>query len=456
MCLRVVSHRSLRPTTSPNRAKSSAAEDGSIPAAPLPVEKVILYKNGVGYFEHVGKVAGNQELGIAFTTAQLNDVLKSLTLVDLNGGRISDVRYNSIAPLEEQLKSLQPPLGEDVTTSSFLVALRGSRVEVRSGKGGAIGKFFSVESVEKRDAKGEKRQVTELALVTDTGELRVFELSSEVTVRTAEDEIHKDVNRYLDLLGTTRSRDLAPYDHSRFGQRRASHLRQLYRRSARVEEHISHCDSGGSRNALSASLGDHRQHSWRRLEECKAHLGFWRTAIVHTEHFAAVLYATASSSRAASGDAHAASPRGNSGGVRKASAERAHCDWCRWRRRRWRGRWACGRCGGWKHGRHYRRSCPQVRIHVGDSGSKRVHCNHRNLGRRDPGKQTPEAGGNVVGDLFEYSLKERITVLKNQSALVPIVQSPIDVEKVRFPIRRSPRLSKHAKSRLRLRTLFAK
>ncbi len=32
--------------------------------------------------------------------------------------------------------------------------------------------------------------------------------------------------------------------------------------------------------------------------------------------------------------------------------------------------------------------------------------------------------------MFEYTLKEKITVLKNQSALVPIVQSPIEAEKV--------------------------
>ncbi len=40
------------------------------------------------------------------------------------------------------------------------------------------------------------------------------------------------------------------------------------------------------------------------------------------------------------------------------------------------------------------------------------------------------AEGNALGELFQYSLKEKITVLKNQSALVPIVQSPIDAEKV--------------------------
>ena len=35
-----------------------------------------------------------------------------------------------------------------------------------------------------------------------------------------------------------------------------------------------------------------------------------------------------------------------------------------------------------------------------------------------------------MGELFAYNLKERITVLKNQSALVPIVQSPIEAEKI--------------------------
>src|SRR5208282_1896019 len=43
---------------------------------------------------------------------------------------------------------------------------------------------------------------------------------------------------------------------------------------------------------------------------------------------------------------------------------------------------------------------------------------------------TAAAEGSALGELFQYSLKEKITVLKNQSALVPIVQSPIDVEKV--------------------------
>jgi hypothetical protein len=49
--------------------------------------------------------------------------------------------------------------------------------------------------------------------------------------------------------------------------------------------------------------------------------------------------------------------------------------------------------------------------------------------------ETLESGTTVgetreLGDLFEYKLKDRVTIRKNQSALVPILQSRIDAEKV--------------------------
>ena len=58
----------------------------------LPVKRVVLYKNGIGYFEHTARVRGTQDLRIDFTTGQLNDVLKSLTAVNTGEGRISSVR----------------------------------------------------------------------------------------------------------------------------------------------------------------------------------------------------------------------------------------------------------------------------------------------------------------------------------------------------------------------------
>src|SRR5438067_579395 len=192
-------------------ALSSAQQSASssdTDAARLPVKRVVLYKNGVGYFEHSARVRGNQELGIDFTTGQLNDVLKSLTVVDLGDGRISDIRYNSIAPLDERLRALRLPFGEQITRAEFLSALRGSRVEV-AGKGeSATGRLLSVEQEDRTNDSGATYHVTEFSVVADSGEMKNFELGPGVSVRLADHELNDEVGRYLNLVGSSRARDL--------------------------------------------------------------------------------------------------------------------------------------------------------------------------------------------------------------------------------------------------------
>src|SRR5438067_4293094 len=177
-------------------------------AAVLPVKRVVLYKNGVGYFEHTARVHGTQDLSIDFTSSQLNDVLKSLTAVDLGDGRISSVRYNSIAPLDERLKSLRLPFGEQVTRAGFLQAMRGARVEVHSGASSAVGRLLSVESSRRQDAKGNFVDVTDFSVMTDGGETKNFELNPATSVRIAERDLNDEVGRYLSLIGSSRARDV--------------------------------------------------------------------------------------------------------------------------------------------------------------------------------------------------------------------------------------------------------
>src|SRR6266436_1481800 len=144
-----------------NEARESATSGLNESAAKLPVRRVVLYKNGVGYFEHLGRVRGSQDVHIDFTSAQLNDVLKSLTVLDLAGGRITGVDYNSEAPLARRLATLRLTLGENPTMADFLAALRGARLEVRSGSGAAMaGKLLSVEK-KSREKDGATTEWTE-------------------------------------------------------------------------------------------------------------------------------------------------------------------------------------------------------------------------------------------------------------------------------------------------------
>lgn len=191
-----------------NPEKFQPAPAASDSSSRLPVKRVVLYKNGVGYFEHMARVRGNQDLAIDFTTTQLNDVLKSLTVVDLGEGRISGVRYNSVAPLDERLKALRLPFGEQVTRADYPSAMRGARVEVRNGSATAAGRLLSVEKERKANGKGDFYDATEFSIVSDTGEMKNFDLGSGTSVRLADRDLSDDVGRYLNLVGSSRARDL--------------------------------------------------------------------------------------------------------------------------------------------------------------------------------------------------------------------------------------------------------
>ena len=131
----------------PAQKPTASTPATAAPIKDLPVHKVVLYKNGVGYFEHAGTVNGNQRVTIDFTSSQLNDVLQSLTVLDEGGGHIGGVNYNSTTPLAEQLKTLTLGMDDSPTSTELYQALRGQRVEVTGAPGGTInGRLMSIES----------------------------------------------------------------------------------------------------------------------------------------------------------------------------------------------------------------------------------------------------------------------------------------------------------------------
>src|SRR5579859_7807319 len=187
-------------------ARSEATESSS--AGKLPVRRVVLYKNGVGYFEHLGRVRGSQDVHIDFTSAQLNDVLKSLTVLDLSGGRITGVDYNSEAPLARRLATLRLALGERPTVAEFLGALRGARVEIRNGAGAPIaGKLLSVEKKTRMGTAGSV-EMEQISLISDAGEVRNVDLNTSTSVRIVDRDLNTEVGKYLGLVASAREQDV--------------------------------------------------------------------------------------------------------------------------------------------------------------------------------------------------------------------------------------------------------
>ncbi|MGH9804580.1 MAG: hypothetical protein ACRD4D_05360, partial [Candidatus Acidiferrales bacterium] len=186
-------------------APMSAAAQGAVP---IPVRKVVLYKNGMGYFEHLGEVRGQQSVEIALPSSQLNDVLKSLTVIDLGRGQVAGVTYDSAAPLDRRLAELPINLGSAEGLVSFLNEIRGAGVELRAPGGPVAGRLMGAELRTRSSGPGATVQVAELAVFTPAGEVRVVELESAGALRLTDAALASDVARYLELLTSAHQRDV--------------------------------------------------------------------------------------------------------------------------------------------------------------------------------------------------------------------------------------------------------
>jgi len=200
-------NRAARPSTSNSIPATQTGTIVRTSDSNLPVRRVVLYKSGVGFFEHQGEIQGNQTVGIDFTNGQLNDVLQSLTLLDLNGGRITGVNYNSQAPLSQRLVSLNLPLAEKTDVAQFYGALRGVRLEIRGPSGVITGRLLSMER-KTRVSGGTTLEVDLATVVSDLGEVRTVEITPAVSVQVAERDVSQKVSQYLALLASVRQDEL--------------------------------------------------------------------------------------------------------------------------------------------------------------------------------------------------------------------------------------------------------
>src|ERR1700688_3598107 len=89
-------------------------------AADIPIREVILYKSGVGYFERGGTLRPGESARLDFRAADMNDVLKSLTISGQNGAKVTGLRYDSSQPLEQKLTDFPFKINGQASLALFL------------------------------------------------------------------------------------------------------------------------------------------------------------------------------------------------------------------------------------------------------------------------------------------------------------------------------------------------
>src|SRR5436309_1558434 len=102
----------------------------------LPLTRIVLYKHGVGYFERQGTVQDDTTLSLTFKQADVSDVLKSLTVLDLGGGHVASVSYDSTKPLEHLLAEVALSIPDNNSLTGLLQQIKGARISIQPAVGG--------------------------------------------------------------------------------------------------------------------------------------------------------------------------------------------------------------------------------------------------------------------------------------------------------------------------------
>ena len=188
------------------------------PAADLPLTSVELFTSGVGYFERVGAVEGTTSVELSFRTAQINDILKSLVVQDLSGGGIAPVTYAPQEPLERTLSAFAVNISDNPRLRELWDRLRGAPVRLAVGATVVEGTAFGSETMEKH-ADDTTYEVEILNLLTHKG-LMQFPVASVTSVKLLDPKLDADLQKALAAIDKARDTDRRPVTLSFKGQGR--------------------------------------------------------------------------------------------------------------------------------------------------------------------------------------------------------------------------------------------
>ncbi len=189
--------------TAPGRAQPADRAPAPLdrPAAKgLPLAQVILFSSGVGYFQREGQVEGNARVDLAFPAGDVNDLLKSLVLEDRGQGKIGVISYDGMEPLDKTLKSFALDLTYNPTFGQLLNQARGEKVEIalQTAAGAAPGTVTGVIVGMESQMDGVK-EVHQLNLLCVEG-VRCVPLAQVQRMRFLNRTLDSEFRRALDVL----------------------------------------------------------------------------------------------------------------------------------------------------------------------------------------------------------------------------------------------------------------
>ncbi len=173
----------------------------------LPLKKVVLFKHGVAHFEREGQISGDTSLDLHFRASEMNDVLKSLTVLDLDGGLITSISYDSTLSLADQLREIAIELPNTEVMSGLWSQLQGAQVAVEVGPNTVTGLVMGTQILKHAWGKKE-RESFHLSLLVNGNTLQSFDFMEIKQLTLLDEHLTQEIQHLLAVLINTKKSDL--------------------------------------------------------------------------------------------------------------------------------------------------------------------------------------------------------------------------------------------------------
>ncbi|MBL8877516.1 MAG: hypothetical protein JNG88_00225 [Phycisphaerales bacterium] len=180
----------------------AARADGK---ADLKIGRIAIFSSGVAYFEREASVEGDATAELQFRTEQINDILKSLVVRDMDGGAVSLVSYASRDPVEKALRSFGVDITGKPTLAQLLDQLRGEPIEI-TGERALKGVILGVEKRQIIIPPDTKIEADVLNILTEAG-IQQVQLSQISGLKLTNEKVDGELRKALMTLAASHDAD---------------------------------------------------------------------------------------------------------------------------------------------------------------------------------------------------------------------------------------------------------
>lgn len=165
----------------------------------LTVREVTLFKHGVSFYTLKGNVDGSTTISLEFKKNEMNDVLKSLLVLDMSGGYVSSIAYDADQDIGKILENVAVDLASKGSFTSLVENFKGASTQLDVGNEIITGRVMGIQDY---TSIVNQREITRpsLVIMDSDGAIVQVKFMDIKSIALGDPKLQNDLEFYLDTI----------------------------------------------------------------------------------------------------------------------------------------------------------------------------------------------------------------------------------------------------------------